>query len=56
MTITKCDICKKEIKEDSGRVYANHRWPLSGHVFCLSCGKPVYSFLKKHGFIKDDER
>jgi hypothetical protein len=57
MTITKCDICKREIKKDQpefslgiirGRSFFIHR------AICLSCGKPITAFVKKHRLNEDE--
>jgi len=43
MLVTKCDICKKEIRGDIVLASVNY---LTRKTFCLSCGKPVLNFLK----------
>lgn len=50
--ITKCDLCKKEIKKD----------PITAGVaffprfqFCDKCGAPIFSFLKKKKLIEEDK-
>lgn len=52
MFITKCDLCKKEIKERPVNVrfggYENAE-------FCEECCSPILEFLKKHKFIKDEK-
>ncbi len=45
MLVTKCDICKKEIKKEA--IFASIGGFLSNQAFCLNCGKPVLNFLKK---------
>ncbi|MBI2068866.1 MAG: hypothetical protein HYT67_02065 [Candidatus Yanofskybacteria bacterium] len=45
MLITKCDICKKEIKEKI--VFASIGRYFAHQSFCSKCGKPVVDFLKK---------
>ncbi|OGN14889.1 MAG: hypothetical protein A3J47_02725 [Candidatus Yanofskybacteria bacterium RIFCSPHIGHO2_02_FULL_43_22] len=45
MFVTKCDICKKEIKGNV--VVAGADGMLSRQTFCQKCGKPVLSFLNK---------
>lgn len=52
MRITKCDLCKKEIKERPVNVrYGDYE----NAEFCEKCGLPVLKFLKKHKFIKDEK-
>jgi len=46
MLITKCDICKKEIKESKQIVLAGTGSFMTANSFCLRCGKPVLNFLK----------
>lgn len=52
MIIRKCDICKKELKEQKDMVLAGCGWPFPEHLFCAACGKPVVSFLKKHKLLE----
>ena len=49
MRVTKCDLCKKNIKDE----------PITAGIgifpkaeLCEKCGKPIKNFLKKHKFIK----
>ncbi len=53
MRVTKCDLCKKEIKERPVNVrfggYENAE-------FCEECCSPILEFLKKHKFIKDEKK
>ena len=49
MHITKCDICKKQIKEEPIIVGANY-WEKK--ELCEKCGAPILRFLKKHKLIK----
>lgn len=52
MITTKCDLCKKEIKNNMQSVSAGFgMW--SGYNFCWECGKPIISFLKKHKLVKN---
>ncbi len=52
MFVTKCDLCKKEIKERPVNVrFCNHE----SAEFCEDCAFPVLKFLKKHKFIKDEK-
>lgn len=51
MRITKCDLCKKSIKGDAVNAGVGF---YSRAELCLSCGKPVLDFLKKHKFVEDE--
>jgi hypothetical protein len=53
MNITKCDICKKKLNEESVRASFGF---FGAKDFCLFCGKPVLDFLKKHKFITKDNK
>ena len=44
MLVTKCDVCKKEIKKESVFASVGSSF-LSNQSFCLECGKPVVKFL-----------
>lgn len=47
MTISKYDLCRKEIPKGTGvRVDAGEN-PFSGYELCASCGKPVKAFWEK---------
>ena len=48
MLVTKCDICKKEIKNREHIVLAGTGSSFATNSFCLNCGKPVSNFLKKN--------
>lgn len=52
MNLTKCDICGKKIEGNS--VIARVGFLVSKD-FCLDCGKPIITFLKKHKLIKEDK-
>jgi hypothetical protein len=52
MQVTKCDICRKEIKSYKEEVGVVSPGRLSGFAFCLSCGKPVVKFLEKYHLIE----
>lgn len=52
MNIRKCDICKKNLQDDSVRAGLGL---FQAKDFCLKCGKPVLDFLKKHKFIKEEK-
>ena len=47
MLITRCDICKKEIKNCEHIVLAGTGSSFATNSFCSDCGKPVLDFLKK---------
>jgi hypothetical protein len=51
MTITKCDICHKELPWD-GYITASPRGTFHRFSFCDNCGKPILLFLEKHGLIE----
>lgn len=52
MFITKCDICKKEIKDTKNKITAGAGNLLIGFSFCENCGQPVLRFLVKHGLAE----
>jgi len=52
MFVYKCDICKKEIKDDK-EIRVSPAGLLSRFTFCLTCGKPVLVFLKKHKLLEE---
>jgi len=52
MFISKCDVCKKEIKKDRIDV----RFSSFGSAeFCDKCGLPILKFLKKNKLIKEEK-
>jgi len=51
MFVTKCDICKKEIKDRETSVSVGVGRILPNQALCGPCGKPVIAFLKRHGLI-----
>lgn len=56
MTINKCDICKKEIKKDQAEFSLGISGGRSFYIrrsICLSCGKPITAFVKKHRLDED---
>jgi hypothetical protein len=53
MQITKCDKCRKEIKDYRSQVKVSIGGIFGEHAFCLKCGAPVRAFLKKLGLLKD---
>lgn len=52
MRITKCDLCKKRIKEQP--VTAGFGY-LSNVELCEKCGLPILKFLKKNKLIEPKE-
>jgi hypothetical protein len=56
MTITKCDICKKMIREDQLQFSLT---VIGGHpvfvysAICVDCGEPLMPFVKKHHLDED---
>ena len=48
MQVTKCDICKKEIKGYKNEIGVRPPTGFVNFVFCLKCGKPLLKFLEKH--------
>ncbi|OJI06470.1 hypothetical protein BK004_03295 [bacterium CG10_46_32] len=51
--IHKCDICKKQIKHDKLTIGYGGMW--TSHELCMRCSKPMFSFLKKHKLITEEE-
>lgn len=52
MRITKCDICRKQIKNREVEIDISiGLW--DRHSFCFSCGTSLLVFLKKHKLLKD---
>lgn len=52
MNVTKCDICKKEIKEIKPTVRVNFRY--ESYEFCKNCNVPFVKLLEKHKLIKKE--
>jgi len=52
MRVTKCDLCKKDIK-DKPIVAGIGFFP--DVELCEKCGKPIKDFLKKHNFVKEEK-
>ena len=52
MNLTKCDICKKNLKGKSVKAGTGL---FGGNDFCFKCGKPILDFLKKHKLIKEEK-
>ena len=51
MRVTKCDFCKKNIKNEPVLVRFGY---LNSVELCEKCGKPVLDFLKKNKIIKPE--
>ena len=56
MQVTKCDICKKEIKSYKEEVKIIAPGTLSMFAFCLACGAPVMRFLRSHNLLENDKK
>lgn len=56
MLVTKCDICKKEIKDGKHTVLAGVGNHFAANSFCLNCGKPVLDFLKDKFYNKNSKK
>jgi len=52
MRISKCDVCKKEVKRGKS---IDISMGLNFYEFCSDCAAPVFKFLVKHKLIKKDE-
>ncbi len=54
MEITKCDLCKREIKNYKDKIYIIAPNSMLGIQvsFHIKCAKPILDFLKKHSFIE----
>ena len=52
MFITKCDICKKEIKKEQDKITVGTKGHWAGFEFCSNCGKPVEKFLLQKKLIE----
>ena len=53
MLVTKCDSCKKQIKNHDEKVVVGLGWPQFS--FCRGCGKPIIAFLKKRKLLQPDK-
>ncbi len=56
MYITKCNICKKQIKNWNEKVRVEHKDAVDSLDFCLQCAAPVTAFLKKYQLLKKAEK
>lgn len=52
MNLTKCDICKKKLKDKPVRAGIGY---FAGNDFCSKCAKPILGFLKKHKLLDKEE-
>jgi DNA-directed RNA polymerase subunit RPC12/RpoP len=50
MTIYKCDICKKEIKDTDKEISIFYRM-FRSYSLCAKCGQPVINYLKKNKLV-----
>jgi hypothetical protein len=53
MFVTKCDICRKQIKNYNQEIRVVTPGKLLGLAFCLNCGKPVTKFLEKYRLVEN---
>jgi rRNA maturation endonuclease Nob1 len=53
MRIIKCDLCKKAISEKPVTAGVGF---FSNAELCQKCGSPILRFLKKHKFIKKEDK
>ena len=53
MRITKCDLCKKEIK---GKAVNAGLGFYESIELCEKCGFPILKFLKKYKIIKEENK
>ncbi|HEY4360360.1 MAG TPA: hypothetical protein VGN17_05310 [Bryobacteraceae bacterium] len=59
MTITKCDICAKQIKREDIELSVSVCTPadFSSHTICSACGTSILAFLNDHWlFAEGDDR
>jgi hypothetical protein len=56
MQVTKCDICKKQIKGYKDEVCVRPPTGFVNFAFCLNCGKPLIKFLEKHHLGEKTEK
>jgi len=56
MQVTKCDVCKKEIKDykEEVKIIAPNTFAMI--ALCLDCGKPVLRFLRSHSLVKSSKK
>jgi hypothetical protein len=53
MLVTKCDNCKKEIKDrNKEAVIVGLGWP--EFSLCRNCGKPIIAFLQKRKLLQPE--
>jgi len=51
MYVTKCDVCKKQIKHVN-KGSATIGFSYKEYAFCKNCNEPVLKILRKHKFIE----
>jgi hypothetical protein len=58
MKITKCDICKKTIKDGSMNVHIGVGTSMFSNYkeICSDCGKPILKLLKDEKLIKNENK
>lgn len=52
MEVTKCDLCKKVIKEHPIRASFVSYPDINRADLCAECGKPIVEFFKKNKLVK----
>ena len=52
MEVTKCDLCKKIIKEHPIRASFVSYPDINRADLCVECGKPIIEFFKKNKLVK----
>jgi hypothetical protein len=52
MQITKCDICRKKIKDEKIKLWV-HGERFMIFELCEKCSQPIMKLLKNKGLIKD---
>ena len=50
MLVTKCDLCKSEIKDKKEMVTAGVGWDF--YSLCARCGKPIVALLRKRKLLQ----
>ncbi len=55
MKITKCDLCKKQIKKGDKTINVYYGF-YNNRELCEKCGKPVLKFLKNKKLLKEEHK
>ncbi len=55
MTITKCDVCKKQIRKHERTISATTTNPWGSVDLCETCGRQILDFLKKHNLAPKED-